>query len=349
MDKHKALPMNSQRPKNCSTLQKSTFFWIYFCWISKNFANFRDPLLYLKVMDFFHTIKERISPYSHLKSCTTLVQCSEIKNIDFCLVTWQITDLLKLHQSADQQIYSHLVVIKSNWQRLMTKPRFIPWRHQLIPLPSHFIIKSNHPRSKSQKSVSKRLGKAFESLITKAAEIRPGFFHRNQTSCHRAAPDALVDDLHTFGFKVIHFVFIPIVVCALTSVFITTDLPPPVEPTIIVQCLVNIVSYNWITLSTLASENKRWREGKKKREWVNRRNKDMSCGLGGQDGEIRECDVKYLIRSIIVVICHTSVCSLFSGLTSRLYLSAFARQNNWINEQRAQFLMPKCLKRRTNV
>lgn len=41
-----------------------------------------------------------------------------------------------------------------------------------------------------------------------------------------------------------HFVVIPIAVCALTSVFITTDLPPPVGPTTIVQCRVNIVSYN---------------------------------------------------------------------------------------------------------
>lgn len=169
-----------------------------------------------------------------------------------------------------------------HWQILITDTPSIPWRHQLLPFLPHFVIKSNHPCLKAPESASKSLGTLFhQSLITKDER------RRNLAGLSIAIKlpviaslDALVDDLHTFGFKVIHFVFIPIVVCALTRVFITTDFPPPVDPTIIVQCLVNIVSYNWITLSTLW-ENKRWREGKKKREWVNRRNKDMSCGPGG--------------------------------------------------------------------
>lgn len=48
----------------------------------------------------------------------------------------------------------------------------------------------------------------------------------------------------TFGFSVIHLVGVPILVCALTNVLRTTVFPPPVGPTIIVQCRVNIVSYN---------------------------------------------------------------------------------------------------------
>lgn len=50
--------------------------------------------------------------------------------------------------------------------------------------------------------------------------------------------------IQTFGFNVVHLVGKPIEVWALTSAFITTDFPPPVGPTIIVQCLVIIVSYN---------------------------------------------------------------------------------------------------------
>lgn len=42
-------------------------------------------------------------------------------------------------------------------------------------------------------------------------------------------------------------------VCAWHSVLMTTDFPPPVGPTIMVQCLVSIVSYSCTTLSTCPS------------------------------------------------------------------------------------------------
>lgn len=50
--------------------------------------------------------------------------------------------------------------------------------------------------------------------------------------------------MRTLGFSVYSVVGNPREVCALTSVLITTVFPPPVGPTIMVECLVIIVSYN---------------------------------------------------------------------------------------------------------
>lgn len=53
-----------------------------------------------------------------------------------------------------------------------------------------------------------------------------------------------VSKLQTLGFNVWTDVGNPSIVCALTSVLITTVFPPPVGPITMVECLVIIVSYN---------------------------------------------------------------------------------------------------------
>ena len=50
-------------------------------------------------------------------------------------------------------------------------------------------------------------------------------------------------------WRVVHKETMSYLVWALASVLMTTDFPPPVGPTTMVVCLVNIVSYNWTTLS----------------------------------------------------------------------------------------------------
>ena len=61
-------------------------------------------------------------------------------------------------------------------------------------------------------------------------------------------------------------------VCACARVLMTTDFPPPVGPTTMVVCRVNIVSYSWTTLSA-------W--GEEKRE------KGVGEGGGGRGGVIK--------------------------------------------------------------
>ena len=45
-------------------------------------------------------------------------------------------------------------------------------------------------------------------------------------------------------------------VCACARVLMTTDFPPPVGPTTMVVCHVNIVSYSWTTLSAWGEEKR---------------------------------------------------------------------------------------------
>lgn len=56
----------------------------------------------------------------------------------------------------------------------------------------------------------------------------------------------------TFGLSTTHLVGRPMWHCALTRAFMTTDLPPPVGPTSMVECRVIMVSYICTTLSSCA-------------------------------------------------------------------------------------------------
>mmetsp|Transcript_30427 Transcript_30427/g.76191 ORF Transcript_30427/g.76191 Transcript_30427/m.76191 type:complete len:251 (+) Transcript_30427:6930-7682(+) len=56
------------------------------------------------------------------------------------------------------------------------------------------------------------------------------------------------------GLTMCSLVCRPILVCERASVLMITDFPPPVLPTTMVVCLVIIVSYSWITLSTCSDE-----------------------------------------------------------------------------------------------
>lgn len=55
--------------------------------------------------------------------------------------------------------------------------------------------------------------------------------------------------VHTFGFKTISFVESPISCCAFVNVLMITLLPPPVEPIITVQCLIDNVLYSCMIFS----------------------------------------------------------------------------------------------------